>query len=157
LVPILPTEVSVFFADTAAGLDGAAVASRPIEVEWSMTDRYSPVWALNASLPSFADLVETPPTLGVRILTQANAEGMGLLANAKSGQTKFMRIKCEGPTIETTIKYLFQLDTAVKITDVSPLRDQDGVFAIEYNGVGVYDATFGAATTAKLINTLTAL
>jgi len=57
LVPVLPTQVKVYLADIAVGLTGATALTRPISVEWSLTDRFGPLFVLNGST-SFVTTLE---------------------------------------------------------------------------------------------------
>lgn len=156
LVPVLPTEVTVKLADSQAGLDAASALSRVIEVEWSISDRFAPVWVLDGDT-SFPAHVEIEPTLECRLVVEADAEGMGLLTQMRSGASKFMRITGTGTSIGTVAPYSLQIDTALKITDVSEWRDEDGITAIEWTGTGVHDSTWGAATAVTVVNTVASL
>jgi hypothetical protein len=69
---------------------------------------------------------------------------MGLLTTMRVGSTKFLRINCVGAAVGTHT-YLLNIDTAMKVTDVSEFSDEDGVFAIEWTFEGVYDNTWGKA------------
>ena len=104
---------------------------------------------------SWVGQVETEPKLSLSLTVEADAEGMGLLATARTGATKFIRIKAVSDIIETTVPYTLQIDTAVKIGDVDSFSDEDGVYAIGYSMQGAYDATWGKATEIVVINELT--
>lgn len=88
---------------------------------------------------------------------QADAAGMALLTNMRAGSTKFMRIKATGAQIAGAEYYDLQIDTACKVTDVSPFEDSDGVFAIEWTMNGFYDATWTKTTEIAVVNTLATL
>ena len=151
LIPVLPTQVTVYLDDTYAGLGGTAL-TRPISVSWQIGDRFNPLWALNASYTSFAAIVEAEPLLQVVMKMEADAAGMGLLATMRTGATKFMRIEAVGETISGGNKYKLTIDTAVKVSDVAPFSDEDGVYAIEWTMVGVYDAAWGKVCNWTVIN-----
>jgi len=153
LVPVLPTQVSVYLADTAAGLDAAGPLARALSAEWNLSDRFGPVWVLNGST-TWAGFVETEPSLEVKLMLEADAEGMALLSTMRSGVTKFVRIEAEGATIAGADKYLLQVDTACKVTDVDPFSDEDGVFAIGWSMKAFHDATWNKATSIKVVNTV---
>lgn len=155
LIPVLPTQVKVYLADTAAGLAGATALTRPLSVEWSLTDRFGALFVLNGST-SFVSTLEKEPKLACKLKMAANAEGMGLLAQLRNGASKFLRIEATGPVI-TTNPHKLTIDTAVKVTNVSDFSDEDGVYAIEWELTGVHDATWGKAFNIGLVNTLAAL
>jgi hypothetical protein len=156
LVPVTPPQVTVKLADTQAGLAGASALARPIEVEWSITNRYGPVWVLNGST-SFPAHVELVPELSVRLLLAADAEGMGLLTTMRNNAFKFMRIQATGSSIGTVAPYSMQIDTAFKVTDVSEWRDEDGLTAIEWTGQGFHDSTWDATTRVDIVNEIASL
>jgi hypothetical protein len=157
LIPVLPTQVKVYLADTYAGLTGATALARAMSVEWNISDRFGPVWALNGAT-TWAAFVETEPKLEVKLLMEADAEGMALLATMRSGATKFVRIEAVGATIGAgpdTLK--LTVDTACKVTEVDPFSDEDGVFAIGWTLSGFHDGTWGKATEVVVINELATL
>lgn len=157
LVPVLPTHVDVILADSAAGLDAGTPLSRALAVEWSIGDRYNPIWPLRSNQNSFAGHVESEPKLTAKLLVGADAEGMALLTTMRAGATKFLRIKSQGDLIETGNYYLLQFDTAVKVSEPSEYKDEDGLFAIEWSLDGSDDATWGKALEVTAVNRLSAL
>lgn len=157
LVPVLPTQVSVYMDDTAAGL-GTTKMTRMISGEFNLGSRFGPVWVLDAANPSFVNHVETEPDLSLTMTLQADSQGMGLLNSLRDGDTKFVRIEAVGGDIgATATPYQFTLDMAVKISDTGGFSDQDGVYAIEFTGVGVNDDTWDKAVEIAVTNELTTL
>lgn len=158
LVPVLPTQVDIYLADTYAGLAGASALARAISVSWGLNNRFGALFPLGtASGTGFAATVETEPELTCKLKMQADAEGMGLLTTLRAGATKFLRIKAVGALIASTYYYTLQIDSALKVENVGELADSDGVYAIEWSMTGVHDATWGKATQIEVTNTLTAL
>lgn len=156
LVPIVPTQVTVYLDTTSAGL-GTTKLTRAISADFNLGSRFGPVWVLDAANPSFVNHIETEPDLTCNLLLQADSQGMGLLAQLRDGSTRFLRIEAVGTNIEATINYKFTLDMAVKVADTGGFSDADGVYAVEFNFVGVHDSTWGKAVEFSVINTLTAL
>lgn len=154
LTPVMPPQVSVYFADTQAGLAGASALTRVVSADWAISDRFSPLWVLNAAT-SWVAPVETEPKLTASVLQEADAEGMGLLTQVRAGSTKWLRIKAIGAIIETTVPYTLMIDMPVKVMDVSEFKDQDGVFAVEWSLQGIHDQTWGKALEVTVINTET--
>lgn len=157
LQPILPTQVTVKVADSQAGLTGASALTRVLSCGWDIADRFAPLWVLNAANASFVADVEKPPKLTAKLKQEADAEGMGLLTQLRSGATKFLRILAEGDIIASTYKWTLQVDLAAKVTNVSEFADQDGVFAVEWEMEAAHDSTWGKAFEVQVINTLTSL
>lgn len=156
LVPIIPTQVSVYLDTTSGGL-GTTKLTRAISAEFSLGSRFAPVWVLDAANTSFVNHIESEPDLTCTLMLQADAQGMALLDQLRDGTSRFLRIEAVGTTIETTITYQFTIDMAVKVADTGGFTDADGVYAIEFNFVGVHDSGWGKAVEVSVINTLTAL
>lgn len=157
LVPILPTQVSVYMDDAFGDL-GTTKMTRMISGEFTLGGRYGPVWVLDAANPSFVNHVETEPDLSVTLMMQADSQGMGLLSTLREGDTKFLRIEAIGANIgATATPYRFAIDLAVKVSDTGGFSDADGVYAIEFSGIGVHDDPWGKALEVTVVNELTAL
>lgn len=157
LEPVMPTQVGVKMADTAAGLTAASYLTRFLSCEWSLTDRFVPLWTLNQST-SFDVTLEGEPSTELTMLMEADSVGMGLLTTMRAGSTKFVRIAAIGPVIGAgPATYELEIDTAVKITDVSPIHAEDEIIAVEWTGEFVHDATWTKAFSVRIVNALTAL
>ena len=160
LVPILPTQVDVYLADTAAGLDIAAPLTRPLTLKWSLTDRFGMVYPLaSTNNTGWAAHIEKAPNMTATMVMEADAEGMALLTTMRTGATKFLRIKATGVTdgIEAGQPYSFKLDMACQVANPQEFSDQDGVFAVGWELKAVTDATWGKAIEVVVVNNLTAI
>jgi hypothetical protein len=157
LQPVMRTEVGVKIAGTSGGLAAADFMARVLSVEWSLTDRFEPLWTLNQST-TYDVTLESEPTGEVTLLVEADAEGMSILTNMRSGDGFFLRIQATGPVIGAgPATYSLMIDTFVKITDISPIRAEDNIIAVEYTGSFSHDVTWGKAFSIALINALAAL
>lgn len=164
LIPILPTQVTLYLDDTAANL-GTTKLTRAISADFSLGARFGPVWVLDAANPSFVNHIETEPNLGCNLTLQADSQGMSPLTHLRNGLRRFLRIEAIGADIDTTgvggatatIPYRFTMDMSVEVRGTGGFSDEDGVYAFTTNFVGVHDATWGKAVEATLVNTLTAL
>lgn len=157
LVPVMGPDVLVYVSDTYAGLDSASPLDRPISVEWSMGNRFSPAWYLNQQV-GFKDYVEREVDLTVDLQMASDAEGMQFLEGMRKGDTAYLRIEGLGPIIDPgPDTYLFQLDTAIKVVDIGDFDDVEGVEAIEWNFGGFYSSEMGGAVAAKVINDIATL
>lgn len=157
LVPILPTEWTVYLDDDSADF-GTTKLTRLISAELSLGSRFGPVWVVDAANPSFVNHVETAPDLTTNLTLQADSQGMGLLPTLRDGDTKFLRMEAIGGEIGSTgTNYQITIDQAVKIADTGGFSDQDGVYAIEFTGLGVYDGDWDKAIEVTLVNDQAAL
>lgn len=157
LVPVEPTQISIYLADSHAGLDAATALARPLSTTVSIADQYAPLWALNASQASFAATVEKEAKATLKLKMEADAEGMALLTSMRSGAKKFIRIEGIGDVISDPDAYGMTLDNALVVSNVSEFSDEDGVYAIEWEFEFAYDATWGQALEWTIVNEVAAL
>jgi len=151
LIPILPTQVTAFLDDTAAAL-GTTKLSRLISGTFHLGSRFGPVWVLDAANPAFVNHIETAPDLTATLLLQADLAGMEMLETLRTGDTKFLRIEAIGGVIGTTAEpYRLTIDIAIKISDTGGFSDQDGVYAIEFTGLGVNDGVWDKALQITMV------
>jgi hypothetical protein len=157
LVPILPSQVNVFLDPTGAAL-GTTKLLRVLEVEVGMGSRFGPLWPLNSALASYAAHIETEPDATLRLLMEADTAGMAQLATLRAGSTSFVRIEATGGVIGAgPATFKLTIDVPTKWEAPNSLDDQDGVYAVEWGGRIVQDATLGKNLSVKLINSQTAL
>lgn len=155
-VPILPTQLDVFLDDTSAAL-GTTKLLRALSGEFSLSDRFGPLWAINSEVDGFTAHVETRPTARLKLFVEADQQGMGLLTAMRAGGKRYVRIRAVGPTIADTYTYEFQLDFCGAVSEVGEFSDEDGVYAIEWTLDAAYDSVWGKALTVEIINTVSAL
>ncbi len=156
LIPVLPSQVSVYMDTTFAGL-GTTKLLRVSQANIAIPTRANPVWALDAAQGSYAATVKTAAPITLELTLEADAAGMGLLAVLRNGSTRFIRVEAEGADIEATFPYLMRFDIAGKVSAIGSFSDRDGVYEIGFTFEVVDDAASGAAFDALVRNTLTAL
>lgn len=157
LIPVLGNQVDFYTASTYAGLAGATRMARGLKFNWSVPNRFAPVWPVDSSLSSYAAMVELPVPITGELTAEADAEGMALLANLRAGSTLFVRAKATGALIEASHNYTLQIDTAFKVKGVSDLTDADGVVAVRWQLEAVTDPTWGKFTEVQVKNTIATL
>jgi hypothetical protein len=155
-VPVLPTHICIYMADTQANLGVASPMNRVISSSFSLSDMYAALWALNRNVTSFAATIPTEPTLGLKLKVEADDEGMTPLTTLRAGQTRFFRIEAIGDTISSA-PYKLNIDFAAKAEEPSEFSDEDGVFALEWSFTGVHDVTWGKATELTLVTDVASL
>lgn len=156
LLPVFPTQVAAFVADTAAGLAGASALTRVVSAEWEMSDRYNPGWFLNGAA-DWGVHIEREPKLTAKLKMEKDAAGMGLLTQMRAGTTKFLRIQGVGDAISGGGNNTLTVDIAGKVTSDPTFSEEEGIECIEWNLEGFHDATWAKATSVVAINELTAL
>lgn len=158
LKPILATQVSVYIDDTFGGLGGTKML-RAVNAEWNLSNRYGPVWVLDAAQSSYVNHIETEPDLTMSLMLEADSQGMDLLDRLREGDSQYIRVEAVGETdgIESGQAYTFTLDFAGQVVSTNGFSDQDGLYAIEWTFVGVHDASWGKAFSVRVKNALTGL
>jgi hypothetical protein len=156
LLPVMPTQVQLYLADTAAGLAGATAMTRAFAGGFTLENTSGAVFPLNAS-SSFAAVVDTEPRASGMLRAAVDSEGMGLLTNMRAGSTKFVRIKALGDLISGSDYNMLQVDMACKIANPREFRDEQGVYAVEWEFSLVHDATWTKAMEITVVNTLATL
>jgi len=156
LQQVLPTEVSIYLDTTAVGL-GTTKLLRVIEVGFDFSDRFGPVWPVDAAQTSFAAHLETEPKAQLKLKMAADSVGMGLLTLMRAGTKRFMRVGAVGPVIVGAEVYSWKHDISLTVSDVSEFSDDEGLYAIEWTFDATYDATWTKTMVFTEVNTLSAL
>lgn len=154
-VPMLPAQVNVYLDTTSAAL-GTTKLLRALQVGWTLSDKYGPLWTLNSAVTGYAARIETEPTAEGHLMLEADAVGMGMLATLRAGVTRFLRIEVlsaevigAGPAV-----YSAQFDFAVKFNAAAEFSDEDGVYANDWPFTIVHDGTWNKAMLFTITNSL---
>lgn len=155
-VPMFPLHFTLYMDDTWAGL-GTTRLTQTFEMDFGFGEKFERTKPINAARDSdsYVEMSEQEHELTLTFALDATAKG--LISKIRSGGMKFIRIKAEGATIESSIKYLFQLDLACFITESAAADESDSVYVREFTFLVGRDATSGNAIAAKVINTRQAL
>lgn len=156
LVPVLPAQVDVYLDNTAAGI-GTTKLLRALAAELSITNRYALVWVLDSTQSSFVAHVEIEPAATLRLVLEADAQGMALLSAMRNGDKRFVRVQATGPNIETGNNYTFKVDMCGIVSEAGAFSDEDGVYAVEWTLHATYDASWAKALEVEVVNTVSAL
>lgn len=158
LQPIAPGTVNVYLDSTSTNL-GVTQLLRAFEVDFKLSGIYGEVWPINASVSSFVAHVDHVPKAELKLLVEADSQGMALLTTMRNGTKQFCRIKATGANIDASpaTPYSFTHDLCVEVTNVSAFKDDGGVYAIEWTFEVSNDDTWGKSHTVQLVNTLSAL
>lgn len=138
---VLPAQVKFYMADTQAELAGATAITRGFSLVWSLTNKVGQAWPVGQDPIT----VESVPTAEAKLKLATDTVGLGLIATMRAGTTKWLRVKAEGETIESTYKQTFQLDFPVQIKDVADFADEDNLYLVEYGLAVIHDAIWGKA------------
>lgn len=158
-IPVRPSQLSVYLDTTAASL-GTTKLTRAIKGSFKVSDRFGPLWVVDAAQSSFVNTIEVEPTLEFTLMQMADATAMANLTAMRGGQTRFLRLEAVGPTIYTggvTVTHKFTFDIAGQIKDIGSFEDSDGVYAVQWTFGGVHDTTWDKAYHCEVVTTTTAL
>lgn len=160
LAPIIAKQFNVYL-DSAYGSLGTTLLASPLQVDYGISGVYQPFWPLNRSFSSYASHVDLAPTATVKVMLEADSQGMGLLTNLQTGTTQFLRVQAIGSQIASdgpgAVYNTYQHDFAVKVGKPSTFQDKDGIFAIEWTMQIVEDAGWGHSQLVTVTNLISAL
>jgi hypothetical protein len=159
-IPVRPTHFSVYLDSTAAAL-GTTKLTRALKGSVKISDRFVPLWVVDAANPSFVNTVEGEPKVEFSLMQMADATAMANLTAMRNGTTKFLRLEAVGPQIYSNggvqVYHTLRIDMAGQIKDIDPFEDADGVYAINWSFAAVHDSTWAKAFQVKVTTTTPSL
>lgn len=160
LAPVVGKQWEVFL-DTTSGALGTTQLTRVLSFVYLFTNVYGPLWVLNRANVGFTAHVDLKPATTVKMLVEADSNGMALLSDLQAGTTLFLRAIAQGNQIASdgpgAVYNTITHDMAVKVGKPQPFKDEQGVFAIEWELDIVEDSGWGKAQTCTVTNLITAL
>lgn len=164
LVPVLPTEISVYaFSSAQASISDTTNETSTyrfgdmMEASIKVSGRYGEYWTLDASQSSFATMIEKVPTFQMTTKMLADSVGLAYLTNLRSGGTVFFRLKAVGSLISSAEHYELTIDFAGKVTAASELADSDGVYAVTWTWDAVPVLINGGGIEIAAVNNIVSL
>jgi hypothetical protein len=162
-IPVKPADLSVYMDTSSGGLGGTKL-TRALKGEFNVSDRFMPLWVVDAAQSSFVNTVEGEPTIEFKLTQMADAAGMASLTAMRNSGTRFLRLQGVGPNIYTgsggtplIVNHQVTIDVAGQVKEVGSLDDEDGVFAVEWTFGVAHDSTWGKALNVEVITTTAAL
>jgi len=154
-------KIDVYMSDTLGALGVTLFGSGnkitdAYKESFNIGKKLSPRWVHNTDYDSFKDFVELPVELGLNFATEHNAQSRSLFDEVVNSPKKYIGIRVQGPIIEGSIRYMFEIAAATKVSGLSD-EDQDGTFGYNYETSPEHDATLGSAFWIRVVNTRTAL
>jgi hypothetical protein len=157
LQPIAPQEIDVYFADTQVGLDAATKLAGDYSVSFKISNRFSPLFALDSAQTSFGTIVELKPDVELSLILDADDAGYAPLAKLTAGGKQFIRVRAIGPETEAGQNYMFNLDFCGAIVSYPGTGEQDGAVTVEWAFKAIEDSTWNKDFEIYLQNKLTSL
>ncbi len=162
LAPVVGKHWNIYL-DSTSGTLGTTQLTRPLSLDFMFDAVYGPFYALNRANPSFTAHVDLSPKTTIKLLVEADANGMALLGYLQSGVTYYLRCQAQGNQIASdgpgAVYNTYQHDMAVKVSKPNPWKDDSGIFAIEWELTIVEDPSWnsGQSQVVTVTNTRTAL
>lgn len=151
LRPMLPNQFSIYSDATQAAL-GTTKLLRALNADFTLGNRFSALWPINAAETSYATTYEGEPSSDLSLTVEADAAGMGYLPVMRSGDSRFIRIEAVGTGDDQ-----FTMDLSVKVDDMFDFTDEDGIYAAEWEFGLFADPTWGKAGEITLVNDIAAI
>lgn len=149
-VPLLPNQVSVYYAADRADLfTGDAQRLRNFECEILVDGRHQPFFVQNSSLPSYAGHAERDTEDGlresIRLKCAVDAQGIAYLDDWRNAAKKYVGVQAVSNQLipGTTLPYILQFQACVGIRAVGDYGDTDGIWTMEYTLEPLDDPTWG--------------
>ena len=162
LSPMTSKMVNIYLDTTSAGLGTTQFPGIPLTFEYILGAAFNVYWSIDRSKNSWTKHVDLRPKSTIKLLVEADANGMALLGYLQSQTTYYMRVDALGTAAIASdgpgnIYNELQHDMAIKFAAPQKFVDSQGLFAIEFAGTVVHDPTWNAAQKLTLTNLLTAL
>jgi len=161
--PVVGKHWNVYLDTTSAGL-GTTQILRCFSIDYLFTNVYGTFFPLNRANLGYTAHVDLVPKATIKLLLEANAEGMTIpLGALESGTTYYLRVTAQGPQIASdgpgAVYNTFQHDMAVKFGKPTAFKDEQGVYALEWECTVVEDAAWGSGKSqmVTVTNLITAL
>lgn len=151
--PMNAPDMDVFVDNTWAAL-GTTRMLQAYQAEVAIAERYARTMPINSSKSSdgLVQVADQQHTLGINFAVDAASKA--LFAAIRADTKKFARTQWTGPTIETAIKHLFQVDCCWLLTDTPGFADYNNLHAIRWNGRMAFDEVSGNGMKFTLVNTI---
>lgn len=159
LAPVAGGHVNVYI-DTTSGAIGGTQFTRLFTYEYTYDSGFGAFWPLNRANASFTGHVDISPKNTIKMSLEADSNGMSLYPHLQAGDFMYVRFEAVGPVIESAITYKIIHDKAIKLTNVSDIKDANGgLVCTDYDGEVAEDPSWssGQSQVLTITNTLTAL
>ena len=138
LSPVAGKHINLYVDTTSTGL-GTTLYTRAFSIDYQYGNGFGPFWPLNRANLSFGGVADLPPACMVKLLLEADAQGMGNLVHLQAGDFLYPRVDALGPVIDNT-------------QTVTLGTQSSGTFTLTYKGQTTttiaYNAASGAVQTA---------
>ena len=155
LSPVVGKFFNVYLDTTSAGL-GTTQLTSCYSVDYSFDSVYAPFYPLNRSNASFTGHIDTKPKATLKLILETDATGLATMQTTylQGGATAYVRVQAVGNQIANdgpgAINATFQHDMACKVGKPSPFKDEQGIYAVEWELTVVEDPNWSSGTAQKV-------
>jgi hypothetical protein len=147
LLPMTGAQANVYLDTTSAGI-GVTLLTDLMKLDFKASNYYGQYWPINRAGTSFTAHIDTLPKNELKLTLTANATAMALRTAYLELDTVrcYVQVNVTGPQIDGVhpTNAQFTHSMACFISDVAPLSDVDGDYAIEFTLQVAEDTTWTA-------------
>lgn len=150
-IPVTPGAITAYLDPTYGAL-GTTKLARFLSFQMQITGRWMPEWIIDASAPSYQQLVEAAPSATGTIKVEADSQGMGLFTQYRAGTIMYIRVSTggslvgiggSGPVLGASHKYNMVFDLPCEVKKLGEYSDEGGVYAFSFEVEPIADTTAG--------------
>lgn len=151
LAPVVGKFFNVYLDTTSGGL-GTTLLTRCFSVDYSFSNVYAPFYPINRANSSFTGHVDMKPKPILKLILETDAAGLATMQSTylQGGNTAYIRIQAQGNQIASdgpgSVKATFQHDMACKVGKPSPFKDEQGIYAVEWEFTVIEDPAWSSGT-----------
>src|SRR5260221_702726 len=140
LAPMAGKHLNVYLDPTSAAL-GTTQLLKVLNLDYAFTGIYGPFFPFNRANLGWTSHVDLNPGCIIKVLLEADANGMTPLSSMQTGSTQFLRVQAQGLIIDN-------LQTVTIGGGAT-----GGTFTLGYKGQTTAPITYSAALTSATVNT----
>ncbi len=130
-----------FYLDPTFGALGTTQLTDVLDVDFNFGNLYGMYFPFNRANLGFTSHVDLDPTCSIKLLLQANAQGLTPLTYLQAGSTQFLRVAGQGAIIDNLQTVTFGGGAT------------GGTFSLGYKGATTAPITYAVTLTAATVNT----
>ena len=128
LIAISPDTVSVYVADTLAGLDDASARmKRLVSASWGQSGKQGPIFTLDDTEASFSGTVERAFDMAAQIVVEQDSQGLAVMNKMRAKSLFYTRIECIGQDIISGTPYRLRI-TFISFVSKTQRGDTDDLY-----------------------------
>ena len=157
LAPAIGKMFNVYLDTTSGGI-GTTQLLRVMSVEYTMDNIYGIFWALNRSTVGHSGHADLEPKCTIKLMLEADANGMTPLSYLQNGQTAYLRVAGQGAQIASDggtgsdpVYDTFTHDMAIKVGKPEAFGDNQGIYCIGYECTICEDPAWNSGQSQSIV------